>query len=251
MLPYSADGFVLRRYDLREADRIVVLYTRDRGKVSAVAKGAKRLHSKLAAACEPLTLNRYSISPGRNLDVISQAESRFTFHYVRADLERLAYAIYRADLADLFTDEHMPDEALFAHITGCMYLSEYGCDSETVTRYFETRLLRILGYMPDTERCCVCGKEFKEGGKVDFLPSSGGFACSDCGGGGTFPVSLLSYIRGLADLGPKKLIDITIPDGAKRDLEQVMRLCIENQLTKRLKSKEFVEIVKRLKRAAT
>ena len=87
---YRASALVLRQRNLAEADRIVTLFTRERGKLSAVVKGVKRPKSKLAAGTQLFTHSRFQLAMGRNLDVITQCEVVHPFHALHRDLTRLA-----------------------------------------------------------------------------------------------------------------------------------------------------------------
>src|ERR687883_716038 len=91
---YRTPAVVLKRTDLGEADRIVTLFTRDHGKIRAVAKGVRRTTSRSAGHLEPFILTDLSLAVGKELDVISQAETRNAFREVREDLILTTHAYY-------------------------------------------------------------------------------------------------------------------------------------------------------------
>src|SRR5438105_7819952 len=118
--------------DLGEADRIVTLYTRDAGKVRAVAKGVRRAVSRSAGHLEPFTLSDVLFAVGRELDVISQADTLEAFRGVREDLDLTTHAYYLAEVVDLLTEDRMENRAVFDALVGG---------------------LRDLGDTPDSRRC--------------------------------------------------------------------------------------------------
>lgn len=114
MALYRCEGVVLRTRDLAEADRLVIMYTPDRGKHRAVARGARRPRSRLAAGIQPFTRAMYLCWKGRNLDGISQVEVVEGFAPLRTSLERLAAATYACELIDAVTQDNDPQPRLYA-----------------------------------------------------------------------------------------------------------------------------------------
>src|SRR5438045_4093476 len=101
---YRCEAVVLRQRRLGEADRILTLYTPQLGKVEAVAKGVRKQTSRKAGHLEPLTLSSLLIASGRNLDIITQAETVESFLPLREDLTRLSRGMYVAELVDRFSE---------------------------------------------------------------------------------------------------------------------------------------------------
>ena len=97
---YRCHAVVLKRRDYGEADRILTLYTREQGKVSAIAKGVRRIASRKSGHVELFTQARLLLAKGRNLDVLSQAETIEPYAALREDLVRTTYAYHVAELLD-------------------------------------------------------------------------------------------------------------------------------------------------------
>src|SRR5438128_8951920 len=110
---YRTPAIVLKRMDLGEADRIVTLYTRELGKLRAVAKGVRRTTSRSAGHLEPFTVTDVLCAVGRELDVISQAETLETFRTLRENLELTTHAYYLAEVVDMLTEDRMENQAVF------------------------------------------------------------------------------------------------------------------------------------------
>ena len=246
MRTYSASGIVLRRIDLGEKDRILTVYTKELGKLSAVAKGCRRPGSKLSGASEPLTYSKMLLATGRDLDVLTQAEIKESFPNLRQRMDAIAYGVYMLELVSQFIDERQPNPDLFDTLLSAIYILESGADAELTARYFELQLLGLLGYEPHFDAClrCECriGRE-----KVAFSPSLGGIVCADCGTAPNdaiwVPGALASYVRALRQVEPHKLAELKLPPGARRDLAHVLRRHIRYRLERELKSVEFIRVV--------
>ena len=110
---YRTPAVILKRMDLGEADRIVTLFSRDVGKIRAVAKGVRKTTSRSAGHLEPFTLSDVMFAVGRELDVISQADTLESFRQVREDLVLTTHAYYLAEVVDLLTEDRMENRAVF------------------------------------------------------------------------------------------------------------------------------------------
>lgn len=175
---YKVNAIVLRRSDLGETDRILRLFTREAGRVDAVAKGSRRPTSKLSGATELFTYSRMLLALGRSLDIVSQCEIRESFPVLRVDLQGLARATYLCELVERFTEEREPNPEAFDLLLSALYLLQRATDHpDVIVHAFELRLLDERGYRPELGRCVKCGGELdrRRGG---FSPSLGGALCS-------------------------------------------------------------------------
>src|SRR5215472_15212416 len=111
---YTTDALILKRMDYGEADRILTLFTPGRGKIRAIAKGARRTTSRIAGHVELFTRSQLQLSVGRDLEIITQGESREQFPHLRTELWHATTAYYLAELIDKFTEEHNEYEDLYA-----------------------------------------------------------------------------------------------------------------------------------------
>ncbi len=157
MPQYNTMGIVLRRVAFGETDNILTLYTRERGRVSAIAKGARKAISRLAGASDILACAYYSLSTGKSLEIVVQAEIRNSFPTLRKDLVRLAHGQYMAELLTHFVAEEDPHPELFTLLRTSLLLLERIPDPDVASRWFELRLLEHLGYAPDLHACAICG----------------------------------------------------------------------------------------------
>src|SRR5215831_19514976 len=135
---YRTAAVVLKRMDLGEADRIVTFFSRDQGKVRAVAKGVRRVTSRSAGHIEPFTVTDVLFAVGRELDVVSQADTIESFRELREQLDLTTHAYYLAEVVDRFRE-----------------LSR-ASDCRLVLIAFHVRLLDALGYRPELRQCVGC-----------------------------------------------------------------------------------------------
>jgi len=241
---YRATAIVLRRLNIGETDRIVTLYSREKGKISGIAKGARRPLSKLAGATEPFTYGRYLLAVGRDLDVITQAEVRESFPNVRRDLKRIAYATYLVEFVNAVVEEREPNYDLFDTLLSALYLLEAEADPEVVARYSDLHIMSLMGYRPEIDVCLRCGKR-PTTADVAFSPSLGGRVCEECG---PLPDDVI-YISGeaadamrrLMAAEPRSLKDLRFPNAVKEELFRAIRWYVRYQLDRELKSSEFIQ----------
>lgn len=249
MRTYAASGIVLRRIDLGEKDRILTVFTKEHGKLSAVAKGSRRPGSRLSGASEPFTCSKMFLASGRDLDVLSQADVKESFPNVKAAMASVAHAVYLLELADRFTEERQPNPELFDTLLSAMYVLESGTDPEITARYFELQVLSILGYEPQFDACLRCSRETMRE-RVAFSPALGGITCQQCdpvpNDAIWVPGAAASYVKALRQAQPHLLKDLKVPPGARRDLARVLKWHIRYRLERDLKSTEFIQVIEGL-----
>ena len=176
---YRCDALTLRKASIGEADLVVTLFTPERGKVRAVAKGARRSNSKLVGHLEPLTLTRLSLAHGRELDIVTQAEVLDGFAVVKGDLAWLARGLYVAELLDGFGPEDNSSPGLFRLAVNALRALPEAAEPETPLRYFELHLLRLSGMLPELYQCVECRKDVAPDAHR-FSINLGGVLCPGC-----------------------------------------------------------------------
>jgi DNA repair protein RecO (recombination protein O) len=177
---YRTEAVILRRQNLGEADRLLTVYSKDRGKLRVVAKGVRRPRSRKAGHLEPFTRVQLMLARGRELDIITQADSIDPYSSICSDLMRLGQAAYVVELLDAFTIDRDENSALFRLLVNTLERLSVGADLEIVLRYYELRLLELSGYRPELFRCLGCGEEVRPEDQF-FSPQAGGVICKRCG----------------------------------------------------------------------
>ena len=193
------EAVVLRHSDWGEADRLLTLYTRQLGKTRAIVKGARKITSRKAGHLEPFTQVKLQLAKGRDLFIVTQADTIESYLPLREDLILTGHASYVIELLDRFTyEDETEDLTLFRLLTDTLSRLASKSDPWLVIRYYEIRLLDNLGFRPKLFECANCGREIQaEDQFFSFL--AGGVICPACGRGlpNLAPISMetLKYLR--------------------------------------------------------
>jgi len=181
---YRDAAVVLRVTKLGEADRIVTLLTRRQGRVRAVAKGVRRTKSKFGGRLEPFSHVDLQLYAGRNLDIVTQAETLDPFGPVlAADYPRYTCATAIAETAERLTaEEHEPSLRLYLLVVSALRaLSETRREPSLILDAFLLRAMALAGWAPALNDCARCGEP---GPHTAFHIPSGGLLCAGCRGAG-------------------------------------------------------------------
>ena len=154
---YRVSALTLRLRNLGEADRLLTLLTQEKGKLAAVAKGARRPRSKLASL-QAFSLATLQLAAGKNLDTITQAIVRLPFLTLRTEVARFAYANYFAELAEAFSETREKSPQFFDLVVSAFSFLDRGAEIEPLARAYELRLLDLSGYAPQLDHCVQCGR---------------------------------------------------------------------------------------------
>jgi DNA repair protein RecO (recombination protein O) len=202
----KANALVLRTIEFSETSLIVSLFTREFGKIGALAKGARRLKNPFESALDVLTHCRivFLHKSSEALDLVTEARLVRRFRPNCGNLAGLYAGYYVAELLGDLTDENDPHPELFDLADETLAALATG---ETVHRRlarFELGALRFLGHMPSLDQCAECGKKIEMSGRIAFGGIHGGALCRDCRQGKNNVVSVsagvLRTMAQLADL---------------------------------------------------
>ena len=177
------EAIVLRHTNYGEADRILTLYTRQLGKTRAIVKGARKPTSRKAGHLEPFTHVKLQLGTGRDLFIVSQADTVDAYLALREDLLLTGHASYVIELLDRFTyEDAIESPTLFRLLTETLARLASHSDPWLAIRYYEMRLLDELGFRPRLFECANCGREIQAEDQF-FSFSAGGVICPACGRG--------------------------------------------------------------------
>ena len=176
---YKTQAIVLRQRKLGEADKIVTFYSAYNGRFDAVAKGVRRTKSRLAGHLEPLTLGSYLLAEGRDLDIVTQAETIDPYAGLRGDLERLGRGLYCAELVDRLTPERSEENSIFRLLQDTLSYLSTADEYELAVRRFELRLMDQLGFRPALGACAVCDTPLQPQSNY-WSVTAGGAICPAC-----------------------------------------------------------------------
>lgn len=248
---YQTEGIVLRRSDFGESDRLLTVFTPDRGKIKLVAKGARKPSSRKSGHVELFSRGQYLVAVGRDLDVLTQAETIEPYKALREDLLRTTYGYYVAELADAFTAEHDENRPLYELLKEALGWLSAVEDLPLAARYYELHLLGLVGYQPQLFFCVGCKRPVEP--VVNYLSAAdGGMFCPRChhdraGMVALAPVSVnaLKVLRFLQTREWEDCHKLRLSPASHAEVEQLMSGYITYYLERKLKSADFIHRLRR------
>jgi DNA repair protein RecO (recombination protein O) len=238
---------ILRHSDFGEADRLLTIFTREMGKVRALAKGVRKTRSRKAGHVEPFTKSNLQLARGRDLLILTQAEAIDVYANLRDDLILLGYASYIIELLDRSTYDEEENRPLYDLIARSLTRLDRGDDPNLVTRYYELRLLDYIGFRPQLFTCTQCKKEIQPEDQF-FSASRGGVLCPSCGrrDPDTRQVSMqaLKYLRHLQRSSYRDATRATISLTVYNEMEILMQYYLMHTLERGLNTPSFLRRVR-------
>jgi DNA repair protein RecO (recombination protein O) len=235
---YADRAIVLGTVDFGEADRLVTLFTRDHGKLTAFAAGARKSRRRFAGALDPGTLCRAQLVERRGATQrLDALEVEDTFHGLRADLGLISRAMYCLELCRELLRDQEPHPALFDALAEYLAGLEKGQRGPTSLIAFELEALAQAGLQPRFDVCCVCGGGVGE--RALFDPSHGGAVCLSCGPRAQGAVAVQGALcAALAALQAKGRTPL--PPAERQRARELLNLFIAHHLGRKLRSVEFM-----------
>lgn len=244
---FRVEAVVLKHNDHGEADRMLTIYSRERGKLRALAKGARKMRSRKAGHIEPFTRVSLLLAAGRNWYIVSQAEAVDTFNNLREDLETVGHASYIIELLDKFTYEEEENNGVYRLLSNTLTRLNRGDQTTVVLRYYEIRLLDLLGFRPELQNCVVSGEEIKAEDQY-FSAALGGVINPANGRGyaGAVPVSMraLKYLRHFQRSSYQEALRAQVALEVQQELEVLMQHYLTYLLERGLNTPKFLRRVR-------
>jgi len=242
------DALILRHQRWGEADRLITIFTREHGKLRIVAKGARKTTSRKAGHLEPFMRSALQLAQGRDLWIVTQAETINAFLPMREDLQRLSIASYVIELLDKFTYEDGSNPQLFRLAVETL---ERLCTTDSifvVLRYYEMRLLDIMGYRPQLFQCIGCREEIKAEDQY-FSALVGGVICPRCSHQyediRKISVDALKYLRHFQRSTFKEALVATPGENVMQEVEKIMQWYLTYLLERAINSQVFLQQIRK------
>jgi DNA repair protein RecO (recombination protein O) len=237
------EAVVLRHTNWGEADRLLWLYTRELGKTRAMAKGVRKPKSRKAGHLEPFTRVILMLAHARDIPLITQAETVDAYLALRDDLIQVGYASYVIELLDRFTYEEGENLSLYRLLIDTLARINAQADAVVAVRYYEIRLLDLLGFRPHLFECARCGEEIQAEDQY-FSASEGGVLCPNCGvtDPAARPASreALRYLRHFQRSTYPEASRAQVPAAIHIEIERLMQYYLTYLLERKLNSPEFI-----------
>ncbi|MDD5864465.1 MAG: DNA repair protein RecO [Firmicutes bacterium] len=238
----TIQGIVLRVTDYNDRDALLTLLTRRHGKLTVKARGLRRKNSPLTAPCQLLAYGEFTLFEYKGQYTINEAQSIELFLSLRRDLTRLSLGTYFAQVAEVLSQEDLPNPELQSLLLNCLYaLSALELPEEKVKAVFELRAACLSGYTPDLFGCHICGNQNPD----RFDLSAGQLECRSCRRGESrgirLPVTpaMLEAMRYICLCDPKKLFSFQVGADTQRQLAELTEAYLCTQLERGFSTLDF------------
>lgn len=240
----TVTGMVLSATPIGEYDKRVVILTKEKGKISAFAKGARRQNSPLMGVTNPFAFGEFELYEGRTSYNVMQANISNYFMELSSDFEGAYYGFYFMEMADYFTKEYNDEREMLKLLYQSMRALASGKINRELVRYiYELKTLVINGEGPEVYRCANCGVGDRS---MVFSSSNHGMICSECQGiapdgigvGGATLYTLQYIVASTIE----KLYTFAVSDEVLKELGMVLRQYTTTHIDKSFKSLEILEM---------
>jgi len=236
------EGIILRGIPYGESNKIVTLFTREGGKMTAMARGAKKPASRLAAVTQPFTHGSFLIRTGRGMGTLEQGEPIDSMRHIREDLEATAYASYVVELIDKLTEDNQRIAGIYGLLYEALHAINEQYDPEAIALFVEWKMLPIAGIHPILHQCANCGATE---GEFAFSFMQIGFICHRCFHVDKHSIrispSQLKLIRTFYTVPINRVGNLTLKKTTKNFMKKLVRTIYDEQVGIRLKSRTFLD----------
>lgn len=234
-------GLVLRVVNYNDKDALLTVLTYDHGKITVKARGARRRNSPLAAVCQFLAYGEFTLFEYRGMYTINDAAVIEFFEPLRKDIQRLSLGTYFAQVAEVVSQEDMPNPAVLSLILNCLFaLTDADANEWKIKGIFELRIAVLAGYEPDLS-ACGCGNAQPD--RIDL--TAGRLECSCCKDpdslGIRVPVSagVLDCLRYICACDSKKLLSFSAGEATLASLSSITEAYLSTQLERGFSALDF------------
>ncbi|MBQ3819765.1 DNA repair protein RecO [bacterium] len=226
---FVTDAINLKTYNLSESDKIVVMYSKEKGLIRGVAKGVKKPKSKLGARMDLLVANKLMLYKGKNMDRICQAEAINTFNKTRQNMDKIFYSMYISEVVNNFGVEEDPcSKDIYELLYKALDKISNAKDNVEILIAiikFQLKMMQISGFGIELDTCLCCGEHIKDE-NMFFSSNIGGIICSECNK--TFNIKTLMHHKLRDFLNACLQYDFDyISDYDKKANEKVCKVCFE------------------------
>ena len=243
---YKTEGIVLKSTEFEEADKIVTIYTKNYGKISAIAKGVRKIKSKFGSSLEILTHSIFLIYKGRNIDIVSQTEILESFFSTSREVIKFAFAVNCVEVVNKLTEEREINIGLFNLLKEVLHYLRKTKDPKLLTLSFKWQTMSLLGYRPSINYCCRCNKSIENQKEMHFNIKEGGLLCNNCVAEDKERCSktslyFIKLLRKILITHLSTISNATIPDNKMKELEKITDLYIAYHSEKSFKTERFLK----------
>lgn len=241
----KTEGIVIKLMDYGESNKIITLYTPRYGKISVMAKGAKKPKSRFHGVTQLLTYGEYVLFMGQQMGNLNHGEIEHHFVDIKKNIEKTAYAAYMAELIDRIQEAKEANPYLFKQFLSGLEQINSGKDEEMVAMMFEMKLLQTAGYRPHLHSCAICGN--RENLNY-FSIQHGGIICSLHQEQESYLLDpgTVKVLKMFEQIDIQRLGNINVKSATRSQLKTIMKAFFDRHIGISLKSRHFIEQMKNL-----
>lgn len=240
------EGIVLKTRAYGESNKMVTLLTREAGKLTVMANGAKKPKSRLAGVTQPFMYGMYFVQKAGGMGTMQQGEHLDAMRTIQTDIVATAHASYIVELIDRLIDEGESQPFAFEVLKQALMAIEEGCDPEAIALFVDWKMLPFTGVQPTLHCCASCGATE---GEFAFSFTQGGFLCHRCFHQDSYLIRLTStqvkLIRMFYSMPIEQVGKLELKEQTKRFIKNIVTTIYEEQTGIRLKSRKFIEQLER------
>lgn len=236
---------VIKAQDYKENDKLVWLYTEQFGKVTAIARGAKKSKSRLFALTLPLCYADYALFKGKSLFNLQEGKIENSFQGLLSNLDKLTYSSYVCELIDICMQDGENNKKLYKDFITCLYLlNTDALDYEMLIRSFELKLLKATGYGLNLDNCVSCKNKITVTNYISI--SHFGGVCETCNRQHGIYISKPAYnaLRFLNNTDMEKVYRLNVNEDVKKDVNKINTYLIASNYGRKPKSLEMLNYIK-------
>lgn len=241
----KGSGVVIKTLDYKENDKLVWIYTEQFGKITSIARGAKKNKNKLFSITLPLCYGDFMIFKGRSLYNLQEGNIISSFQGLLNNLDKLTYSSYLCELIDIALIEGESNPWLFKEFVTTLYLlNTDAIDYELLVRCFEIKLLSATGYGLTLDKCVLCKEKISLSNYISL--SYFGGICENCNKEHGIYISKGSYnaLKFLSNTTLDKVFRLNLTKDIKKEIEKVTTFIISSSFAKKPKSLEMLNYLK-------
>lgn len=246
-------GMVLVAGGIGEYDRRIELLTKERGRISAFAKGARKPTSPLVSATNPFVFGKFTLYAGRNSYTVVHAEVQNYFSELRVDIEGAYYGFYFLEIASYYTREGNDETEMLKLLYQTLRaLTKKTIDYRLIRCIFELKAMTIQGEGPQVFQCLICGKDKFEHVETDVIFSArkGGMVCKECMSrsgeydkGTPLDESTIYAMQFIVCSSITKLYTFAVDEKVLNRLTKILKQYMEQYIDKKFKSLEMLNVI--------
>lgn len=239
------NAIVIKTMDYKENDKLVWFFTENYGKITAIARGAKKNKNKLFSITLPLCYGEYMFFKGRNLYNLQEGKITNSFQGLLDNLDKLTYSSYLCELIDIAMVEGESDRQLFKEFITALYLlNTDAIEYELLVRCFEIKLLKATGYGLSLNNCVICKEKINVANYISL--SYFGGVCDKCTKEHGIYISKGAYnaLKFLSTTTLDKVFRLNLSQEVKKEIEKVTTIIIANNYGRKPKSLEMLNYLK-------